>query len=471
MARNRARSSLFGDSFARSAAVDGPVHDSDPARSGRGTRFRLFPQPPFLEHYRYPVTIRVSPRAGAVGPGPADDRMYAVAPIGKRRAYGVAPGPFGTPFHSLPPWDGPIEPPAMPDSWGHFDHIDVDAPEFEVAHAYAAVRWVLDTWERYLGGTVPWHFADAYDRLEISLFPEFDNAFCGYGYLEIGADFEHGPVQSFGLNFDVIAHETGHLIVNSVIGAADDEHQEPEFLGFHESAADVVAMLSAAQFEPVLDELFANTRGNLYALNELNRIGELSEQAQIRVASNTVRMSAFAAAWEEHRLSQPLTGAVFDILCDVYHRSLGERGLISRALEQLASDEEHVHQDAERIQAGFDGAYAADPAGFRAAFYDAREWLGLCIAQAWRRLSLDEFSYAAFGQAMVEVDRELSDGQFGEAIEGSFQWREIGAVAVGPIRLPPRYDSHLDSPRTLVPGRVPLPRMTYRERWELMRGG
>jgi hypothetical protein len=447
------------------------VFDSDPVRSRGGTRFLLFPQPRFLEHYSAPMTVRVSSPAGTVGPGPADDDMYAVVPIGKQRPYGIATGPYGTPYLYLPAWRGPIWPPALPDRRGHFDHLSVDTPEFEAAHAFGCVRWVLDIWKRYLGRPIAWNFKPDYDALEISLFPEFDNAYSGYGFLEIGADTEDGKVQSFALNHDVIAHETGHLIIYSLLGVPDPESQTPEYLGFHESAADLVAMMSAAHFEPVLDELFANTRGNLYALNELNRIGELSQQKQIRLASNLVRMSAFREAWEEHRLSLPLTGAIFDILCDIYHRRLIERGLIGSGLQQLVSQNERLSENDAEIQAAFDAVYAVDPPAFRWSFYEAREWLGRYLASAWQRLSAGNFSYETVRDNLLEVDRELGNGRYQEAIESSFRWREIGEVPVGPVHLESQYRNHLRSSRTVVPahGRQ-LPPMSYRERWAIARG-
>lgn len=467
----RARSShwqIAGDGIADRASV----YDSDPVRSRGGTRFRLFPQPPFLEHYRTPVTVRLSPRAGTVGPGPADERMYVVAPEGKRRPYGIVQGPRGTPFLYLPPWDGPIEPAAAPGPRGHFDWIEADTPAFASAHAYGCVRWTLDVWEKYLGMNIPWHFRHGYDALEISLYPGFDNAYAGYGFLEIGDDFESAEPRTFAVNFDVVAHETGHLIIYALLGVPDPETRTPEFEGFHESAADLVALMAAAQFQPVLDELFATTRGNLYALNELNRIAELSEQKQIRLACNDVKMSAFRNSWEEHELSLPLTGAVFDILCDIYHRLLVERGLIGRALDRLVSDEDRLRRNEMPIQAGFDTAFAADPAGFRESFVEAREWLGVYLAETWRRLPAERFSYTRVAQVLLDVDRELGSGRYQQAIDSSFRWREIGAVAVGPLRLESGGVGHLRSARTIVPGRSrDLPRMSFRERWALARGG
>jgi len=467
----RARSDLAQRTSGRIAG-EAVVLESDAARSRGGTRFRLFPQPPFLERYRDPVTVRVSSPAGSLGPGPADDRMYVVSPIGKRRPYGIVPGPYGTPFLYLPGWDGPIRAPAVPDARGHFDHIPVETAQFEAAHAYGCVRWALDIWERYLGGPVRWHFERMFDALEISLLPQFDNAYAGYGFLEIGADLAQARPFSFGLNFDVVAHELGHLIVYSLLGVPDSEESFGEYQAFHESAADLVALIAAAHFDPVLDEIFENTRGNLYALNELNRFAELSEQTQIRVASNFVKLSAFRGGWsDEHDLSLPLTGAVFDILCDIYHRLLIERHLIGGDLIRLVAAERDLGENEGRIQERFDRAYARNAGAFRTALCDARETLGRYLAETWRRLTADRFSYALVAGTMLEVDRSLGGGRFREAIDSSFRWREFGRAEIGPRLTGPRYGSHLRSARTVRPEDArALPRMSYRERWEIARG-
>jgi len=454
-------------------AGEAALLDSDPVRSLGGTRFRIFPQPPFLKHYRTPVTVRLSPRAGTVGPGPADARMYVIEPIGKQRPYGIVPGPFGSPFLYLPSWEGPVAAPAMPDPRGHFDSLPTGTPAFEAAHLYGCVRWTLDIWERYFGRRLPWHFERDYKALEISLFPHFDNAHAGYGFLEIGDDVSDGAPQSFAINFDVVAHELGHLVIYSLLGVPSVDFGGGEYQGFHESAADLVAMIASAHFEPVLDELFANSRGNLYTLNELNRFAELSQQTQIRLASNIVKMSAFRDGWnDEHKLAMPLTGAVFDILCDIYHRLLIGRGLIDRGLARLVKEEHRLGENLADIQDGFDAAYASGAMGFREALYAARDYVGHNLAATWSRLTADGFTYGSVVDTMLEVDRELSGGLFREAIDSSFRWREIGEVAPGPRMPRPAPGSHLHSARTVLPEqRRCLPRLSYRERWAIARGG
>ncbi len=89
-----------------------------------GTRFRLYPQAPILDPDREPEVILVSSPAGTVGPGPEDDHMYAIAPVDKWPPYGVQTRRDGSPYLYLPPWDGDIYAPAVPDADGHFDNID-----------------------------------------------------------------------------------------------------------------------------------------------------------------------------------------------------------------------------------------------------------------------------------------------------------------------------------------------------------
>jgi hypothetical protein len=290
----------------------------------RGTRFSLFPQPPFLETFDEPETVWVSPPVGTVGPGPSDERMYVIDPIDKQFSYGVHPDRRGSTFLYLPPWQGPIRPPAEPGRAGHFDHLKPGTRAFEAAHLYGVVRRVLDIWEDYFKRPIPWHFREDYDRLEMLMLPHWDNAQAGYGFLEVGTEtMETGEAFSFALNFDTLAHETGHSIIYAMVGVPTLETEEGEYFGFHESAADLVALLSVLHFESVVDHLMATTKGNLYTFNELNRFAELSQTTQIRIASNDLKLSQFAAGWtDEHLLAQPLTGAMFDILVDVFHENL-----------------------------------------------------------------------------------------------------------------------------------------------------
>jgi hypothetical protein len=403
-------------------------------RRGEGTRFRLFAQPPLLAAYREPVTVHLSPPPGSLWPGPSDARMCVIEPLGKPASYGDLLVHSGR--GPLPPWQGPVAEPARPGPDGSFDHLAPEHPAFAQAHAYACVRLALDVWEGYLGRRVPWHFARNQGRswLEIGLLGEgYDNGEVGWGWLELGHDRSPDrPPHPFALNLDVIAHEVGHLIVYGIVGQPREEATSAEYAGFHESAADLVALLVAAHLEPVLDQVLERTRGNLYGANELNRLGELSSTTQIRVASNSTRMSEFVLGWsDEHDLSEPLTGAVFDLLLDIYQANLVERRLIPPSLAAMVGEVGHLRAFTPMIQAEFDRWYPRAPEQFRVAFADARDRLGACFAHVLVRLPRERMTYVAVREALLEADRRLG-GRFAAAIAENFAWREIGRAPIGP---------------------------------------
>ncbi len=407
-------------------------HLQDVALRGRGTRFRLFPQLPALEAFREPETVWISRRPGTIAPGPEDDRMYVIDAIGK-------PSPYEYPY--LPPYVGSAGPPAVPGVQGHFDHLDVTSPAFRAAHMYGTVRRVLDIWEGYLDRRIEWHFRGVFDRLELVPYVEWENAQAGFGFIETGyGRDERGERHLHCLNFDVLAHELGHILVYSEVGTPARGRETAEYFGFHESAGDLVALVCALHFDKVVDHVLRRAAGNLYNLTELSRIGELSETKQIRVADNPLRMSDVADVStpvellcqpERHQLAQPLTGAIFDILVDIYQQNLVEAGLISAELDRLSGRVTGVPVDDPTIDVLFAAAYEGRHDGFKAALVDARDYVGTGLACAWRRLSPNHLRYIDVGNALVSVDRDLTGGKYRETILESFVWREIGSIPPG----------------------------------------
>jgi hypothetical protein len=402
-------------------------HRYDLALQGRGTRFRLFAQDPALEAYREPETVWISRPPGSIGPGPADDRMYVIDAIGKP--------PYEYPF--LPPYTGPAAPPAIPGARGHFDHLEVGHPAFRAAHMYGTVRRVLDIWESYAGHRIPWHFRGALDRLELIPYVEWANAHAGFGFVETGyGRDERGTRRPHCLNLDVLAHELGHILVYSEVGTPLRDALTAEYLGFHESAGDLVALVSALHFHSVLDHVLRRAAGNLYNLTELSRIGEISETKQIRVADNSLKMSDVADVAtpvellcqpERHQLAQPLTGAVFDVLVDVYQQILVDTGLVSARLDHLSGRATGVPIDDPTVDVMFAAAYAGRHDAFKAALIAARDCVGQSLACAWQRLSPDHLTFPHVLDALLSADHDLTGGRYGTTILESFAWREISS--------------------------------------------
>jgi hypothetical protein len=231
-----------------------------------GTRFLLFPQ--YAQGFE-PEVVEIDLPPGAIGPGPQDRTMYVANAIDK-------PLPYRVPDR-LPPYEGPLHPPAMPGLDGHFDHITKDNPQFRAVHLYGVARRVLDLWQDLLGHPIVWWHAGEFPQLELVPWLRWGNAHAGPGYLETGMLWTHdGVSQDLSLNFDVAAHEVGHTILFSILGAPTPGHLTGEFLAFHEAFADHVAAISSLYFRSVARRLLVQTHGNLYALNLVSRLGELS---------------------------------------------------------------------------------------------------------------------------------------------------------------------------------------------------
>ena len=437
-----------------------------------GTRFRLYVQPPFEKAGEDPEIVIVSSPLGRVTAGPSDDRMFVVEPVGKKWPYGMNRGPLGTPFIYLPQWRGRHLAPALPDEDGNFDYLMPGMPGFEAAHVFGCVRFTLDVWENYLGEPLEWHFGDSFEKLEISILPQWNNAQFGYGFLEIGSQFEKdGSVLPFALDFDIIAHEVGHGIIYSVLGVPAPDTEFAEYQGFQESFSDCVSLITAMHFPSIIKKVLDETRGNLYLSNRIARFSEFPGQRQIRTANNAHTMDEFVDGYKnEHDLSEPLTGAIFDILADIFHESLVERGLISPEVEELAEIVEFGGAPSAELQDAFDRAYAEDSGGFLEALIDARDIIGRYLTETLCDLDPDFLDYGDVADAMLAVDRRENGGGFADIIDRNFERRGIGILHAGP-RFGSKQKGRLPSRRTVVPlDSLRLPRMSYQERFLLSKG-
>jgi hypothetical protein len=342
--------------------------------------------------------------------------------------------PYEYPF--LPPYTGPSAPSVMPGPEGHFDHLEPGTREFNAAHMYGTSRFVLDIWETYFGRTIEWHFSDHYSRLELIPHLDWDNAQSGYGFIETGYGFDqdYGD-HAFSLNFDILSHELGHSLIYSVVGVPPAARTSAAYLGFQESASDIITLISTLHFNSVIEHVLGETSGNIYLPNALNRFAELSPTTQIRSAGNSLRMSdvpdvrtppAQLTFPELHLLGQPLTGAIFDILVEMFQSSLVARGLISSELDAMSRHNFASADEASEatIQSLFDSAFEAHREEFAEALVDARNLMGLLAASAFSRLEPD-LTFEQVATAFLLADEDLTGGDFDEVITACFEQRGI----------------------------------------------
>ena len=374
----------------------------------RGTKFRLYPQ--WNEGWIEPEVVIVSSPQGSLAPGPASSSLRAILPVDKAEPY--------DPPSYRPPFRGPCRAPAVPDRHGDFDHIDSTAPQFLPAHLFGCVRWTLDIWESYLRQEVVWWHAEANPQLELCALVDWNNAQSGPGFIEMGArDNLEGVRQLFALNFDVVAHETGHTILFATIGVPPPDRLRAEFLAFHESFSDLVALVAALHFPSVATLLLAQTSGDLYVLNLVSRIGEMSSQEQIRTADNTVTMDDVAGlrleadgSWFDpagqgrnaHALAQPLSGAMFDLFVEVFQQRLAARGGLPGGVDTRRWNRHEAMHHLTRSLERSARALARSTEVFDAALAEARDVLGAAMAHVMRTVEPDRLSFDVVAGLVLE---------------------------------------------------------------------
>jgi hypothetical protein len=374
-----------------------------------GTRFWIYPQPPFIPGYEQPDRVWLSIQRDEIGDGPSDLSMYVADPLYQKQPYG---------FASLPPFGGARRAPLRPGPDRHFDNIDPTSRPFLAVHAYACVRFVLDIWQSYLGRRVRWFFDQTYPRLEIVPFVDWDNAQAGYGFLELGCSDIDGVIRPYALNFDTIAHEVGHLVMLSETGIPAATSADSDFFSFSEAFSDCVSLISFLHFDSAIDRLLRRTRGNLLLYNELNRFAETSPETQIRLATNFRRMSAVTR--EVHDRALPFVGAIFDTVVALYHRDLVAKGcadsrLLDLDLRKLAADEFDTFRQATA------DAFNTRPLYFKQALIAARDAVGTALAASLKALDPSRLRIDQAARAVIAA----ADGATADMLEENFAWREI----------------------------------------------
>ncbi|MBN9983184.1 hypothetical protein HFO68_27510 [Rhizobium laguerreae] len=374
-----------------------------------GTRFWIFPQPPFIFGYEQPDRVLLSILPDEIGDGPSDMSMYVADPLFDKEPYR---------FGGLPPYRGPQRRPVRSGPDRHFDSLDPRSRDYLGAHAFACIHFVLDVWRNYLARPMHWFFSDFYPRLEIVPLVRWKNAQAGFGFIELGYS-EVGDEQSpYALNFDTIAHEIGHLITLSQTGLPNTLSREADFFPFSEAMSDSISLISFLHFDSAIDRLLRRTKGNLLLYNELNRFAETSPETQIRLATNFRRMSEVTR--EVHDRSLPFLGAIFDAIVELYHRELVASGCADHRL--LSVDLRDLTQNEfERFRQSTATAFRDRPLFFKLALTKARDSVGRAIGGALHSLDPDTMRLRDAARAIISA----ADVSTAAQLEENFAWREI----------------------------------------------
>jgi hypothetical protein len=206
-----------------------------------------------------------------------------------------------------------------------------NTPQFDCAHTFAVVRQTLSMYERHNGGNpIPfaWNVSGNTDRLEV--FPRAGvgaNAFYSrtakaLKFLFFTPQGQPSNVQVFTCrSLDIVAHETGHAILDGLKPGWLGIGNPPQTGGLHESFGDLSAIFLALAQPDQAEALIALTKANLHDKSFLAAVAEefgkaLGLPMGLRNADNDLKLSQVGN--EVHAISQVFTGAIYDVLADVY---------------------------------------------------------------------------------------------------------------------------------------------------------
>jgi hypothetical protein len=203
------------------------------------------------------------------------------------------------------------------------------AEAFDAVHTFAIVRMTLTMYERGMGGaTLPWQWNTGGNATPLSVFPRAgvtQNAFYSRTDKALKFFFFNAgtpPAQVFTCrSLDIVAHETGHAILDALKPGWLLASNPPQTGGLHESFGDLTAIFLALNQLDQCEALIAQTKADLHAKNFLSDLAEqfglaLGRPNGLRNADNNLRLSE--AGTEVHAISQVFTGGMFDVLADLF---------------------------------------------------------------------------------------------------------------------------------------------------------
>ncbi len=199
---------------------------------------------------------------------------------------------------------------------------------FDSVHTFTVVRQTLTMYQRALGGiALPWQWNGATNTDPLSVYPRAgvtQNAY--YSRTEKALKFFYftpasAPTVYTCRSFDIVAHECGHAVLDALKPNWLQAGNPPQTGGLHEAFGDLTAIFLALSQMDQVEAVIAQTKANLHDKTFLADVAEqfglaLGRPNGLRNADNNLRLSEVGT--EVHAISQVFTGAVYDILADIF---------------------------------------------------------------------------------------------------------------------------------------------------------
>ena len=220
-----------------------------------------------------------------------------------------------------------------PNAFGDFI-VSPNTDQFDAVHTFAIVRMTLTMFQRALAldGTaapLPWQWNSASNTDPLHVFPHgLPNVMNAYysrreKALKFGDFIPSGATERVYTcrSLDIVSHETGHAVLDGLKPNWLLNSNPPQTGGLHESFGDLTAIFLALSQLDQVEAVITQTKADLHDKTFLADLAEqfglaLGRPNGLRNADNDIKLSQ--AGTEVHAISQVFTGAIYDILADIF---------------------------------------------------------------------------------------------------------------------------------------------------------
>ena len=233
---------------------------------------------------------------------------------------------------------------------------DTSPEECDAVHTFTVVQSVMNMYRRALDrlgytklGKLTWEWGSA----PILVFPHAGKSTSAYydKGLKVLAFFCFDDASDSHTVYtcrshDVVAHETGHAILDSLKPKFLTTCSQVETIALHEAFADLTAIFATLDHLDICQQVIADTNGNLHAKSFLPVIGEEFGKAMGRsfgmegLRDSDLDLRVTDVVREAHNWSRVFTSAVYDILVRMYED--GREAKCSEPAETLYRAAKHL---------------------------------------------------------------------------------------------------------------------------------
>jgi hypothetical protein len=221
-------------------------------------------------------------------------------------------------------------PPVAPSSVAAREYVyeTTEKHAFDAVHTYTVARQVLSLYEAMLGAPLAWRWQSRDQDAPLAIYPR-----AGFGLNALYSRsrralyFLGSPSRDVFTcrSLDVVAHETGHAVLDALQPYWWRESVHPQTAGLHEAFGDLTAIFCILSLPDLVQVVIEHTNADLDTRSFLTEFAEQLGAARrrgrengLRNANNRLRLPDVFPSNSAYSLSQVFTGAVYDILEDVF---------------------------------------------------------------------------------------------------------------------------------------------------------